>query len=372
MAGEHIDTRGTPARPGQLHNRPTVPRILETFAAYSWRLIVVAIVVWGALILLGRLLLVVVPMIIAIFFTRALMPVATWLRAHRWRPGFAAAGAMAAMGLVIAGLVAAVAPSLAGEFSSLRPTLTTAFDDVEDWLVNDSPFEISRADVDRLRERAGARVDEALRTSDGAIVDGATLAAEVVAGLILAVVLTFFLLRDGSRLALRTIDFFPPERREKARRAADAAWEALGGYLRGAALLGVVEAVLIGLALALSGGGLVAPVMLVTFAAAFVPLVGAIVAGIIAVLVALVTGGVTSAIVVASVAIVVQQLDNDVLAPFIYGRSLRLNPAVILVSVAAGGALFGVIGTVLAVPIVAVAINAISAARAPATPSSAD
>jgi predicted PurR-regulated permease PerM len=131
----------------------------------------------------------------------------------------------------------------------------------------------------------------------------------------------------------------------------------LGRYLRGAATLGVVEACAIGVALFVSGGRLVLPVMLLTFMAAFVPIVGAVVAGVTAVLVALVTGGVATAVIVAIVALVVQQLDNDVLAPWIYGRALALHPVVILVSVVAGGALFGIVGTLLAVPVVAVAVN---------------
>src|SRR5690606_41316871 len=68
--------------------------------------------------------------------------------------------------------------------------------------------------------------------------------------------------------------------------------------------------------------------------------------------VGLVTGGVTTAIVVAIVALVVQQLDNDILAPVIYGRALSLHPVTVLLSVTAGGALFGIAGTLLAVPVV--------------------
>ena len=105
--------------------------------------------------------------------------------------------------------------------------------------------------------------------------------------------------------------------------------------------------------------------MIVTFLAAFVPILGAIVAGVIAVLVALVTGGPTTALIVAIVAIAVQQLDNDLLAPWIYGRAFSLHPMVILVSVVAGGALFGIAGTLLAVPSVAVAVAVARALRGP-------
>jgi len=106
--------------------------------------------------------------------------------------------------------------------------------------------------------------------------------------------------------------------------------------------------------------------MILTFLAAFVPILGAVIAGVTAVLVGLVTGGVATAVIVAVVALAVQQLDNDILAPWIYGRALALHPVVILVSVVVGGALFGIYGTLLAVPVVAVAVNVGQELRTPA------
>lgn len=117
-----------------------------------------------------------------------------------------------------------------------------------------------------------------------------------------------------------------PEQRDRAQRAAERGWSTLGGYLRGAALLGIIESIAIGLALLVSGASLVVPVMVLTFVAAFVPIIGAVFAGVMAVLVALVTGGVVSAAIVGVVAIVVQQLDNDILAPWVYGRALTGPP----------------------------------------------
>ena len=111
--------------------------------------------------------------------------------------------------------------------------------------------------------------------------------------------------------------------------------------------------------MALVGSGLVLPVMLLTFFAAFVPLVGATVAGIVAVLVTLATEGLVPALIVGIVAIVVQQLDNDILAPWIYGKSLSLHPAVVLLAITTGTALFGFVGTVLAVPITATVVTAV-------------
>ena len=186
---------------------------------------------------------------------------------------------------------------------------------------------------------------------------GAILVVEIVAGLLLALVLTFFFVKDGERFQRFALRRIPPERHDLARRLANRGWAALAGYLRGSAMLGVIEAIVIGIALALVGGGLVVPVMVITFAAAFVPLVGAVVAGVIAVLVALVTAGFTPALVVLAVAVVVQQFDNDLLAPFVFGKTLELHPVIILLAVTAGGTLFGIVGAFLAVPVTAVIIN---------------
>jgi len=126
-----------------------------------------------------------------------------------------------------------------------------------------------------------------------------------------------------------------------------------------------VEAIVIGAAVWIVGGGLVAAVAVITLLGAFVPIVGAVVAGIVAVLVTLATAGTTQAVIVAAVALAVQQLDNDLLAPVIYGKSLRLHPLVILLGIASGTALFGFVGALLAVPTISVTINVIDEARHP-------
>jgi putative heme transporter len=141
------------------------------------------------------------------------------------------------------------------------------------------------------------------------------------------------------------------------------AWRTLGGYLKGSATLGIIEGFIIGTTVWLVGGKLAIPVAVVTFFAAFVPFVGAIVAGVLAILVTLVTAGLDGAIVVALVALAVQQLDNDFLAPWVFGKNLELHPLVILVAITAGGTLFGIFGAFLAVPVSAVIINILAEVR---------
>jgi predicted PurR-regulated permease PerM len=332
------------------------PRV-DLLAAYSVRFIVIAIVGLAVLWLLRELRVVVAAAVIAVILTRILAPIARWLRDRRWRPGLAAITALVGFIVALSAIAAAVTPLVLDEIDSLGPTVEEAVQQIEDWLVEDSPFEVERATLERLRERAGEGLDRLFDVSGETLLDGATAAGEVLTVVLLALILTFFMLREGRRFVAWTVGWFRPGRRDPIRRAADRGWETLAGYLRGVAILGVVEAVIIGLTLLLVGGSLVAPVMLLTFMLAFIPIVGAITAGVIAVLVALVTASPWAAVVVAVVVVVVQQLDNDLLAPVIYGRALAMHPVVILLSLVAGGALFGLGGTILAVPVVAVATN---------------
>lgn len=337
--------------------------LVERAAAYSWRLLAIGLAVAGIIWLTGQLLVVVVPLAVAALLARALSPVAVALRRRGLKPALAAAITLVGFLIVLIGALGLAGATVAGELDELGPTLSDGVDDLTDWLVDDSPFDVSRADIERWREEAGDTLSGFVSSGGESVVAGATIAAEVFVGLLLSLIVTFFFLKDGRRMVDAGLLAVPDERRDVAERATGRAWDAAGGYLRGAALLGIVEGVAIGVTLLIVGSSLVAPVMLVTFLAAFVPIVGAVAAGIIAVLVALATAGTVPALIVAAVALVVQQLDNDLLAPVIYGKALQLHPLVILLGIAAGGSLFGFIGTIFAVPFLAVTLNAIDEFR---------
>ena len=342
---------------------PAVSPLLDKLAAYSWRLIAVALAIALLVWLTGQLLIVVVPCAVAGLVARGLWPVARWIRGRGVRPGLAATIALGGFVLILGAVVGATGTSIAGQAGEIGPTISEGIDDVEDWLVEDSPFDVSRADVDRIREQARSAFETAAGAGGGGVASGAVLAVELVAGMILSLIIAFFLLKDGHRWFDRFVRAFPEERRDSVGRSFRRGWDAAGGYLKGAAILGVVEGLTIGLTLLLVGSSLVVPVMTITFLAAFVPIVGAVFAGVVATLVALATAGTVPALIVAGVAIVVQQLDNDLLAPVIYGRAIRLHPLVILLGIAAGGALFGFVGTFFAVPFLAVVLNGLDELR---------
>lgn len=339
------------------------PLVLRV-TAYAGCLVIVGAATWLVLIVLGQLALVLFPIGVAAFLTRILIAPNDWLRRRGWRPAPAAATTLLGFLVIIGGFVAVIAPPMVDEFANLGPTLEEGMGEIEDWLVEDTSLDITQDDIDEAKDDIAARARTFVEDSQSEIAAGARLALSGLAGLVLSLVLTFFALKDGSTCQRWALSLLPRRRHHQATTAARAAWGSLGGYIRGAALLGLVEAIAIGATVALVGGSLVLPVMVLTFAAAFVPLVGATVAGIIAVLVTLASAGLAEAAIVAVVAVLVQQFDNDLLAPWIYGKALSLHPVVILLSITTGTALFGFVGTVTAVPLTAIVLSAVSAVRA--------
>ena len=337
--------------------------VIDRLAAYSWRLLVIAGAVGGALWVVGRIWVAFLPLMVALFLVRILAEPAAWLRRRRLPPSAAAAVSLIGFLVLLGAVGAGIGVAVSNEFDGLGPTVSQAVDDLERWVVEDSPFDVDREEIETFRREAGQKFSDSLQASGGALAEGATVAAEVVLGLVLGLIVAFFGLKDGDDLLHWARRRFPDQHHELVGRMAARSWRTLGGFLRGAALLGLVEGIAIGVTLKLVGAELAVPMALITFLAAFVPVVGAIVAGVLSVLVALATSGGAAALVVAAVALVVQQLDNDILAPVVYGRALELHPVVVLLAILAGGSAFGLIGSFLAVPVVAVAVNAATEAR---------
>ena len=343
---------------------PPVHPVIATAGAYAWRLIAIGIVGWALLELITVLWVLLLAGAVAVLLSRALDPVANALRRLRWPNALVAAVTLLGFLAVMAGIVALLVPSIVEEFSDLGPTLEDAVDDLEDWLVDDSPFDVDRRDIADFREQGREWISDNAQSQTGTVVSGTMMAVEVITGLLLALITTFFILKDGPRFSRWMLGFVPDGRQPLARRLAARSWQTLGGYLRGSATLGVIEGIIIGTTVWLVGGALAIPVAVITFFAAFLPFAGAVLAGTVAVLVTLVTSGPAAALIVLIVAVAVQQFDNDLLAPVVFGKNLELHALVVLGAIVAGSTLFGVFGAVLAVPVTAVVINVMAEIRA--------
>ncbi len=321
-------------------------------ARWSTRLALVAIGFWLLWTLIGRLWVVVMPVLLGLLITTVLWPPARWLRS-RGVPAALAATIVLLAGLgVLGGVVALISTSIASGVPEIADSATRALQQAGEWLAG-PPLNLGESQLDQVVQQG---VDQ-LRSSVGSIANGllagvGTVTSGIVTG-VLALLLAFLFVKDGPR-------FTPWLRGVIGERAGghvtvvlERVWTTLGDFIRTQAIVSLVDAVLIGLGLVVLGVPLAVPLAALTFLGGFVPIVGAFVAGALAVLVALVSNGPTTALIMLVIVVVVQQVEGNVLQPVLQSRSLRLHAAVVLLAVTAGSTIYGIAGAFLAVPVVA-------------------
>ena len=333
--------------------RPEVPPALQKLAAWSWRLLVVLGAAGLVLYLLILLKVIVVPVIVALFLATLLVPLVRWLEARGWKHLTAVLAVFVGVVLLLAGIIAGFIPLIGNELVTLRQRADEGVAEVQRFIAS-RPFGLSEDDLNRYLDQARQRLAENSTGLTQGAVHGVTVIGELLTGLILSLFLTFFFVKDSERFTRWILDFAGRHREHHLREIGIRSATAVGGYLRGQATVGLVDAVFIGIGLAIVGVPLVIPLSFLTFVAAFLPLVGAFLAGALAALVALVTKGVTAALIVIGITVLVQQLEGHLLAPLLLGRAVALHPVVIILALAAGAILGGIIGAFLAVPIAAV------------------
>jgi predicted PurR-regulated permease PerM len=337
-----------------------VPVALERASGWSWRLLTCALLVAAVIALLWYLRVIVLPIIVALTISPALMPLVRSLRRHLPVSRAAAAISLIIALVVIAGLIALVTTSVVQEYDELSRSVEQGVDDVIAWLEGE-PFNLSLERVSDFNDSLGT----AWRQASDYLVAGLSTGVGLLTGIILAVALLYFILRDGPELWQWFLRRFSAENRVAIDQAGQRSWKVLGGYIRGTALIALIDAVLIGIGIWLLGVPLAFPLAVLIFLGGFVPFVGATISGLVAVLVAFADQGWEIALVTLGIVLGVQFLEGNFLQPIIQSRTVDLHPAIVLLAVAAGGSLFGIIGAYLAVPVTAVAFAAIGALQEP-------
>jgi predicted PurR-regulated permease PerM len=243
-------------------------------------------------------------------------------------------------------------------FPSLSNSTSEAIKQVQTWLKN-GPLRLSDRQLNNLFDQ----MQEWLNTNKGALTGFAFATANtilhILTGLLLVLFATFFFLRDGRKISRFLVGVLPQPLRDNIARAADESWSTLVAYVRATVLVAFIDAVGIGLALWLLGVDFALPLAALVFLGAFIPIVGATLSGIVAVAVALVTRGPVIALIVLAAVIAIQQLEGHILQPLIMGRAVAIHPLAVIIAIATGVILAGIIGALVAVPIVAVLNTAI-------------
>jgi predicted PurR-regulated permease PerM len=351
--------------------RPQVPGWLQLTAGWAWRLLVAGVVIYLTFRLASALRIVVLPFIAALLLTALLQPLNHRLR----RAGFPALAAtwctLLVAVAVLAGAGVLAATQTSADYQTLARELGNTVHDLQRWLAG-PPFHFRQSSLEQLSNRALAFLKQHQSAVAGTVLSGGKIFLEILAGLVLMLFVTFFLLKDGDRIWSWLTGLLSAEGGRRAQGAGAAAWQALTYYVRGTIAVAAIHAVVIGTALWVLGVPLLAPLVILVFLAAFVPLVGILVAGTLAVAVTLGTKGWVAALVLVVVFILENQLESHLLQPLVVGRMVRIHPLAIILVLAVGAAIAGIAGAIVAVPITAALVRAwpYLQGRAPAPPPS--
>ncbi|KXP00656.1 AI-2E family transporter [Tsukamurella pseudospumae] len=346
------------SRPGT--GSDTVPPSVRAAASWSWRLVVIGFALYALLMVAERLQSVVIPCALALLGAALLRPLVDKLEGLGVPRSLAVAlSLILAIGMV-AGILTFVIDRVVQGVPLLTDQVAASIKQIQGW-ITDGPLHLRQNQIDSISNS----LVEAVHKNQSALTSGAlttaTTAGEIVTGGLLMLFTLIFFLYDGTGIWRFVTRVIPRGSREKVREAGRLGFASLVGYVRATVAVAAVDGLCIGIGLAIMGVPLALPLGSLVFVGAFVPIIGAFATGTIAVLVALVAKGPVYALIALGIIVAVMQLEGHVLQPLLLGRAVRLHPLAVVLAIAAGLVLGGIIGALLAVPLVAVLNTAIRA-----------
>ncbi len=332
--------------------RNEIPAGVEIATQWSWRLLVIAAAGLVGIWLLRYFSEITVPVAVAILGTALTVGAVDWLE-KKGLPRIAAT-ALVVIGMLagLFGMLALVGSQLASQVSDLKSNVVEGIDQIQDW-AKTGPLNLSDNQIQDWIDKA----KDSITNSDASVVATATnvgtTLTHLVAGFFIALFASFFFLYEGERIWSWVVALFPKAAREKVHSSGQTAWASLTAFVRATILVAFVDAVGIAFGAWVLGVPLTFAIGVLVFLGAFIPIVGALASGMVAVLVALVAQGPVVALIMLAVVIAVQQIESHVLQPFLMGKLVAVHPLAIILAIAAGIAVAGIVGALIAVPLAA-------------------
>ncbi|MGH3356412.1 MAG: AI-2E family transporter [Nocardioidaceae bacterium] len=335
----------------------SIPRGVDIAAAWSWRFLVIVLATGVLGWLVSYLQVVVIPVVVALLLAALL--VAAVNRLHRGKLARGPATGIVLVGVLVflGAMLTLVGQQVIDGFSDLSEQVVKGLQQIERW-ARTGPLSLSDAQLTSLLNEAQAVVT----TSNEQIVSSATslgtAIGQLVAGFFIVLFALFFFLYDGERIWTFLTRLFPRSSRNRVDSAGRVAWASLTAFVRATMVVALVDAVGIMLAAVILSVPLAVPIGVLVFLGSFVPIVGALVSGFVAVIVALVAQGPVVALLMLGAVLLVQQVESHVLQPFLLGKAVSVHPLGVILAVTAGVLVAGVMGALVAVPVVA-SLNAV-------------
>ncbi|MDN6795116.1 MAG: AI-2E family transporter, partial [Propionibacterium sp.] len=324
----------------------------------SWAIIGLVIVISLSVFALARVSAVFTAMFVALLLTAILNPVVNLL--DRWINRWLAV-LVALLGFfgVFTGLMALVVSSVVGQWPNLTNQFSDGIDIIIEFLRN-TPFHITltQEDISTWLDQMVDNAQDYLATNwgrlAGDVLSNVSSVALVFTVMALSVFVTVFFLHSGSGMWRWFLNMLPARRRDNTHRAASAGWYTFSGYARGTMIIAATDGVLAGVFLQLLHVPVAPALGVLVFIGAFIPLIGAPAAMVVAMVVALAADGLLKAAIVGLGIAAIGQLEGHVLQPLIMGHQVSLHPVVVGVGVAVGTFTAGLLGAVIAIPIIGV------------------
>lgn len=337
----------------------SVHPVVRKAAAWSWRLLLILAAVIASLWLVTKLEVIVVPLLLAAMVTAMLLPLVDFLDGRGVPRGLAVAGVLLSSFVVVGGILTFVVSQFIQGAPALIDQVTRSITATRNQLNTGLLSHFSNDQIKSATDTAiQALKDNQAKLTSGALSTAGTI-TEIVTGALLMLFTLIFLLLGCREIFAYVTKIFPITVRDRVRDAGRAGFRTLIGYVRATFLVALVDAVGIGAGLAIMGIPLALPLASLVFLGAFIPLIGAVLTGGLAVIVALIAKGWLYALITFGLIIAVQQLEAHILQPLVMGRAVSIHPLGVVLAITTGGVTAGIIGALLAVPIVAVMNSAI-------------
>jgi predicted PurR-regulated permease PerM len=351
MRLDAVDEKAGTGR-AQLSGAFRTPTWLRDAGRSAWLLVGMLVLVGGLIWLLAETYTIVGPMVCALIVAVVAMPIVRRLDRHMPR-ALAAALVLLAIAAICIVIVIVVIAGITGQSAAISAQASAGVGRLQGWLQS---LGVDSSSASGASSTARQAVPDMISTLVHGIVNGIRGLASVIFGLSFAALGTFFLLKDGPGMH-RWVDAHVGIPEPVARTISGSIIVSLRGYFRGVTFVAAFNGIVVGLAALILGVPLAGTIAVVTFVTAYIPYIGAVVAGAFAVLLTLGSQGAGVAVAMLIVVILANGLLQNLFQPFAMGSALGLNPLVVLVVTIGAGCLFGMLGLVLAAPLVSAAVR---------------
>lgn len=330
-----------------------LPPGIRMAGAWSWRLLAVGAVLGVLIWVIIQLRELVIPVLVSVLVSALLVPLVEFLQRHRWPRWLAILVSLLLAFVIVAALLYLAIFQIRSQFGDLRHQSVASFQQFRGWLTT-GPLGLSENQIDGYLASAGTALQKDSQIFISGALSVGTTVGHLVAGFLIALFSTLFILIDGRGIWVWIVRLFPRRARVALDGAGQAGWTTLRSFVRVQILVAAVDAAGIGITAAILQLPLVIPISVLVFLGSFIPVVGAVLTGVLAVFVALVYNGWAAALIMLGGVLVVQEIEGHVLQPLIMGTAVKVHPLAVVLAVAGGSMLAGIPGALFAVPFAAV------------------